>query len=379
MSTPLHEAGRPGSSPGCWSYIVMINAYGVCARGTGVFEMTDLPDHNRQMVLRERPKGNVSDDNFELVTGPVPTAGAGELLLRNRWLSFDPAQRGWINDIRSYVPPVAIGEPMRAYGLGEVVTSDVEGISVGQLVHCKIDWQDYVVVDPSKDATFEAVPHGMTDPTLLLGVLGLTGLTAYFGMTEIGRPGEGDTVLVTAAAGATGSVAGQIARIKGASRVIGTAGAPDKRAWVTDVAGFDDCLDHYDEKVRRKLFDAAPKGYNVIYDNVGGSLLDACIFNAAVNARIVLCGAISTGYRPEKPEVGLHFYQLLTTRSARMEGFLVSNYEDQYARARADLAGWVADGSLHHELDVLEGLENAPEGLRRLFAGKNLGKQALKL
>jgi NADPH-dependent curcumin reductase CurA len=340
--------------------------------------MTQQPDSNRQMVLNERPTRDITDDTFAMVTGAVPVPGEGEVLLRTVWLAFDPAQRGWINDIRSYVPPVAIGEVMRASGIGEVVVSNVDGVEVGQLVHAMVGWQDYTVVNPATES-FEMIPADIADPTLTLGVLGTTGLTAYFGMLDIGRPVQGDTVLVTAAAGATGSVAGQIARIKGAARVIGTAGAEDKRAWVRDVAGFDDCVDHYDEKVRRKLYDAGPTGYQVVFDNVGGTLLDAAIFNIANHARIVLCGSISTGYRPEKPEIGLHFYQLLTTRSARMEGFLVTNYRDQFAAARAELAGWVADGSLRHELDVLEGLENAPDGLRRLFAGKNLGKQALRV
>ena len=215
---------------------------------------------------------------------------------------------------------------------------------------------------------------------LMLSVAGVTGMTAYFGMRHIGQPVPGDTVLVTAAAGATGSVAGPgRARNLGAARVIGTAGSEDKRAWVRDVAGFDECVDHYDDNVRRRLRELAPNGYNVVFDNVGGALLDAALFNIAEHGRLALCGSISTGYRPERPEVGLHYYQLLTTRRARMEGFLLYDFEERFGEARRTLLGWYADGRLHVEHDILEGLPNAPLGLRRLFDGGNLGKQILHL
>jgi NADPH-dependent curcumin reductase CurA len=333
---------------------------------------------NRQLVLRERPTGDVTDEHFELVERDVPPPADGEVLLRTRWLSFDPAQRGWLNDIRSYVPPVAIGEVMRAYGIGEVVASRADALPEGTLVAASLGWQEYAVVDP-ETVDLDIVPADLPTPELMLGVLGLTGLTAYFGMLDVGRPVAGDTVLVTAAAGATGSIAGQIARLGGAGRVVGTAGSEEKRAWVRDVAGFDECVDHHDERVRRRLHEAAPDGYDVVFDNVGGSLLDAALFNIAERARIVLCGSISTGYRPERPEVGLHNYQLLTTRRGRMEGFIVTDYASRFAEARAELRAWLAGDQLRQEFDVLDGLERGPEGLRRLFAGGNLGKQLLRL
>ena len=334
---------------------------------------------NRRILLRERPTGDVGPEHFELVESDVPEPGEGEVVLRTQWLSFDPSQRGFLNDIKSYAPPVALGDVMRADGIGEVVASRAEGIEVGRLVHTSVGWQDYAVVDPSHAELFELVPAEVPRPEMALAVLGITGFTAYFGMTEIGRPGEGDTVLVTAAAGATGSIAGQIARIKGASRVIGTAGSEEKRAWVREVAGFDDCLDHYDEKIRRRIRESAPDGLDLVFDNVGGSLLDACLFNIALRARIVLCGSISTGYRPERPEVGLHYYQLLTTRRSRMEGFLVTDFAKRFDEARADLLTWVTEGRLRQEYDVLTGLEQAPEALHRLFTGQNLGKQLLRV
>jgi NADPH-dependent curcumin reductase CurA len=338
-----------------------------------------MTDRNRQLLLRERPTGEVLDECFELVESPIPTPDDGQVLLRTIWLAFDPAQRGWLNDIRSYVPPVAIGETMRAFGIGEVIESKVPGVERGDLVHTQVGWQDYAVAEPATAHLFEPVPAEVEQPELMLGVLGVSGMTAYFGMTEIGRPVEGDVVLVTAAAGATGSVAGQIARITGAARVIGTAGSEDKRAWVRDVAGFDECLDHYDDNVRRALREASRAGYDVVFDNVGGALLDAALFNIAERARIVLCGSISTGYRPERPEIGLHYYQLLTTRRSRMEGFIVTDYTNRFDEARAQLTAWIAEGRLHQHQDVLEGLERAPECLRRLFSGGNLGKQLLRV
>jgi NADPH-dependent curcumin reductase CurA len=286
--------------------------------------------------------------------------------------------RGWLNDVRSYVAPVAIGEPMRAWGVGQVTASASSRFPVGALVHGMLSWQDVAVVEP-ESAALTLVPDDVDDPVHMLSVAGLTGLTAYFGMTVVGAPVAGDTVLVTAAAGATGSVAGQIARIMGAGRVVGTAGSDTKRAWVRDVAGFDDCVDHHDPDVRRLLRGAAADGFDVVFDNVGGALLDAALFNIALRGRIALCGSISTGYRPERPEVGLHYYQLLTTRRARMEGFLVTDFEDQFPAARSRLLQWVADGEIRVEHDVLDGLEHAPEGIRRLFEGRNLGKQVLHL
>ena len=252
---------------------------------------------------------------------------------------------------------------------------------LGELVHGTLGWQTHALLDLGVETNppteLAPIPPEVDDLKLMLSVAGVTGMTAFFGMHDVGRPVAGDTVLVTAAAGATGSVAGQVARNLGAARVIGTAGSEDKRAWVRDVAGFDECIDHYDDNVRRRLREAAPNGYDVVFDNVGGALLDAALFNIAEHGRLALCGSISTGYRPERPEVGLHNYQLLTTRRARMEGFLLYDFEERFAEARRLLLGWYHDGTLHVEHDILEGLQNAPLGLRRLFDGGNLGKQIL--
>ena len=338
-----------------------------------------MSDVNRQLLLRERPTGQVTSEHFELVEVPIPEPGPGEVLLRTRWLSFDPAQRGRLNDVRSYVPPVALGATMEADGIAEVVASNVDGVEVGQLIHAQTGWQDYVVVDPANATRFEPVPPDVDEPHHMLGLLGMTGLTAYFGMIDIGRPVEGDAVLVTSAAGATGSIAGQIARIKGAAQVVGTAGSEAKRAWVRDVAGFDECLDHYADDILRQIRAANRDGYQVVFDNVGGTLLDAALFNIAGRSRVVLCGSISTGYKPQRPDVGIFYYQLLTMRRSRMEGFLVTDYADRFDEARRDLLAWSREGRLVQQYDVLDGLESAPEALGRLFNGGNLGKQLVKL
>jgi NADPH-dependent curcumin reductase CurA len=333
---------------------------------------------NRQIVLRRRPETTVTDDCFQLIEAPLREPSPGEVQVRTLWLSFDPAQRGWLNDVPSYVPPVELGAPMRSYGIGEVLASSHPSFDRGDLVYGFVGWQDYAVGDPGPDGlALDVLPADLSDPKLALGPMGMTGLTAYFGMCEIGRVGPGDVVLVTAAAGATGSVAGQIARLRGAHKVVGTAGSDDKRRWVVDVAGFDSCVDHYEGHLFRRLGQPAPDGYDVVFDNVGGELLDAALGNVALHGRIALCGSISTGYRPGRPEVGLRNYQLLTTRRARMEGFLVSDFNDRFAEARAALHGWIAAGHVRTAEDVVEGLEHAPATLRRLFDGRNLGKQIL--
>lgn len=339
-----------------------------------------MPTTNRRMILTSRPRDEVTDDCFTLVTETVPSAGPTDVLVRHLWSSFEPAQRGWLNDIPSYMPPVAIGEVMRAFGVGQVAASNSAAFPVGSFVHGSLGWQEWCVVDVSQpDHQLESIPSEIDDPLLMLSALGVTGLTAWFGMTRVARPLLGDTVLVTAAAGATGSVAAQLARLAGAHRVIGTAGSAAKRAWAVEVAGLDECVDHHDDKIRRRLREVAPEGFDVVFDNVGGRLLDAALFNLAEGARVALCGSISTGYRPELPEVGLHHYQLLTTRRARMEGFLLFDHRDSFTLARQRLARYVRSGRLVVQHDMLEGLERAPEGLRRLFRGLNTGKQILHI
>jgi NADPH-dependent curcumin reductase CurA len=331
---------------------------------------------NRQLVLARRPTGTVQDDDFELRTSELPVPGEGEVLVKVCWLSFEPAQRGWMNDVPSYIPPVKLGDPMRSWGVGEVVESGDDHFAIGELVSGPLNWQEHALMDAK---ALSKVPPGVA-PTAALGVFGTTGLTAYFGMLEVGRPKPGDVVLVSGAAGATGSVAGQIAKLKGAATVIGIAGGPEKCEWVVDVAGFDACIDYKSEHVQSRIAELAPKGVNVYFDNVGGEILDAALINLAKFGTAVTCGGISTGYTIDAKPPAIHNTWVTTVRSARIEGFIVLNYMDRFGEAVKQLATWAQEGNLAWAEDVQHGpLTDAPATLRRLFEGKNLGKQLLQI
>ncbi len=336
-------------------------------------------DVNRQWVLKTRPSGPIQSDTFELRQGAVPTPGPGEILVRNLWLSFDPAQRGWLNDMKSYIPPVAIGEPMRAAAVGQVIESSHPNFKPGELVLGTFGWQDYVAAKSGGMLPVTKLPPGVA-PNMALSILGLTGLTAYFGMLDIGEPKPGDVVVVSSAAGATGSAAGQIAKIKGAKTVIGIAGGKEKCAWLTREAHFDAAIDYKNEDVGRRLGELAPAGINIYFDNVGGAILLQCLARIAFHGRIVLCGGISSGYGPDRGSVSpLTNYYSLLINSARMEGFIVLNYVARYPEAIAQLMQWVKAGRIAYREDIAEGLENAPETLKRLFVGANFGKQLMKI
>jgi NADPH-dependent curcumin reductase CurA len=334
---------------------------------------------NRQLVLVNRPRAAVADADFELRTEPVRDLVDGEFLVRTLWLSFDPTQRGWLNDVPSYLPPVQIGEVMRAGAVGQVVASKHPGFAVGDFVNAAAGWQEYLITTGMTGlGPVGKIPAGV-DPKAMLGVYGVTGLTAYFGMLDLAEPKEGSVVLVSGAAGATGSVAGQIAKIKGAAKVIGIAGGAEKCAWVTDVAKFDACIDYKSEDLTKAIRTHAPKGVNIYFDNVGGPTLEASLANIAMKARVVLCGGISSGYGMEDLPPGPRNYMQLVIMRARAEGFIVLDYAPRFGEAVKDLSAWVAEGRIAYAEDVQEGLENAPATLRRLFEGKNLGKQLLKV
>lgn len=332
---------------------------------------------NRQLVLVRRPVADVTDDCFELREVPVPAPDDGEFVVRVCYLSFDPTQRGWLNDVPSYLPPVQLGEVMRAGAVGQVVESRNASFAPGDLVQGMFGWQDYALTDGAGLRRVTKVPPGVP-PTMVLGVLGVTGLTAYFGLLDLGQPKEGDAVFVSGAAGATGSVAGQIARIKGC-RVIGSAGGPEKCAWVRDVAGFDEVIDYRSDDLDARLAAFAPDGLDIYFDNVGGPTLETALDHLALRARVVLCGGISSGYTTEPLPPGPRNLMQLVIRRARMEGFLVLDYASRFPAAVQELAGWVADGRLRYAEDIQEGLEHCPATLRRLFEGRNLGKQLLKV
>jgi NADPH-dependent curcumin reductase CurA len=289
-----------------------------------------------------------------------------------RLISLDPAMRGWMNAGRSYLPPVGIGEVMRALGGGEVVSSRHPDFSAGDQVTGNFGVQDFAVSDGSGvfPVSLEVAPL-----TLYLSVLGVTGLTAYFGLLEIGRPEPGQTVVVSAAAGAVGMVVGQIAKIKGC-RVVGIAGGPEKCRFIVEELGFDAAIDYKHEEVRTALREACPDRVDVYFDNVGGEILDAVLTRLARHARIVICGSISQ-YNNDSPARGPANYMALLVDRARMEGFLVFDFASRYREAAAQMAAWIAEGRLLSVEDIVTGLESFPETLLRLYRGENLGKLLL--
>ena len=331
---------------------------------------------NRQWLLVERPFGMVSQASFEYREAPIPEAGNGQVLVRNLYLSFDPTQRGWMEDRESYMPPVRIGEPMRAGSVGQVIASNHPDHAVGELVQTLGGWQDFLVVDPSAMMGLTKLPAGI-DPAMMLSVLGTTGQTAYWGLLDLGNPQGGETVLVSGAAGATGSVAGQIARIKGC-RVVGIAGGPEKCAWLTDEARFDAAIDYKGEDVDARIGELCPNRVDIFFDNVGGGILEAALNHINMRARVVMCGGIS-GYNATAPVPGPVNLMNLVVMRARMEGFIVIDYMDRFAAAAQELMGWIQSGELIYQVDLQEGFENIPATLLRLFTGKNQGKQLLKI
>jgi NADPH-dependent curcumin reductase CurA len=329
---------------------------------------------NRSLVLVSRPEGLVGDDNFELRSGPVPTPGDGEVLIRVTWLSFDPTQRGWLLPGGTYKAPLELGEVMQAYAVGQVVESNNSKFKPGVHVQGMLSWQDWHVSDGTD---LMIVPEGV-EPKAMLGVYGTTGLTAYFGLTDVGQPVAGETVVVSGAAGATGSVVGQIAKILGC-RVIGVAGGSEKCSWLVERAGFDAAIDYKSQRVGARLDELAPDGVDVFFDNVGGETLNSVLKRIRRHARIVLCGSISTGYVPGHLPPGPSNYFNLCLRSSRMQGFLLGDYRERFEEGRRTMRDWVEAGRIVYEEDIQEGLENAPKTLRRLFEGANLGKQLLKV
>ena len=308
---------------------------------------------NRQWLLAKRPDGMVGEHNFEYREVPVPELQDGEVLVRNLYLSFDPTQRGWMEDKESYLPPVQIGDPMRAGAVGQVHASRHPDFAEGDLVQNTGGWQDYAVTSPATSLMgLNKLPEGVT-PELALSVMGITGLTAYWGMLDLGNPKEGDTVLVSGAAGATGSVAGQIARLKGA-RVVGIAGGPEKCAWLKNEAKFDEVIDYKNEDVDQRIGETCPNKVNVFFDNVGGDILEAALNHLALHSSVVLCGGISS-YNATEPVPGPSNLMNLVTQRAHMKGFIILDYMDRMHIAVPELLGWVHSGELAYAVDIQEG------------------------
>ena len=333
---------------------------------------------NQQWVLAARPQGMVKVEDFERKDAPVAELGDGQVLVRVTHIAFEPAMRGWIREQKSYVKPVGIGEVMRAMGAGEVIESNHPSLKAGDMVSGMLGWQSHAVVDVEGALLpVQKLPDGVT-PEMALSVLGITGLTAYYGMLKVGKPQAGDMVVVSGAAGATGSIAGQIAKISGCT-VVGIAGGEEKCKWLVEEAGFDAAIDYKSEKVSRRMKELCPNGIDVFYDNVGGEILEAALNNHVVGARIVLCGGIS-GYNTEaEVPPGPKNYMNLITTPATMQGFLLGQMGAEMGKAARTLGKWVAEGKIHFAVDVQEGFENVPNTFLRLFHGQNLGKQLCKI
>jgi NADPH-dependent curcumin reductase CurA len=332
---------------------------------------------NRRFALRQRPEGRIDDQTFELVEEELPGIEDGEALVRAEWISLDPTNRGWISDVPGYLPPVAIGETMRGLGLGRVVESKRPDYEEGQLVQGLTGWTEHFIA--SDTAQLQRVPavEGVS-PGLYLGALGMTGLTAWVGMREIGKPREGETVVISAAAGAVGSVAGQLAKRDGA-RVVGIVGGPEKCSILTEKLGFDAAVDHRAEDWHAQLKAATPDGIDVDFENVGGKIMDAVFARLNLHARIALCGLIS-GYNESAPPPGPRetFGNLLVKR-ATLQGFIILDHFDKLAKVSAQLAEWIADGSLEPLETVVEGFEELPRAINMLFDGTNVGKLIVRV
>jgi NADPH-dependent curcumin reductase len=330
---------------------------------------------SRQLKLAARPVGAVRPSDFELVETELRAPGENEFVVRTTHLSIDPAMRGWMNAGRSYIPPVEVGEVMRALALARVVESRHPGFAPGDLVSGVFGVQSHAVSDGQGVQILPA--DGGVSPAAYLGALGMTGLTAYFGLLDVGRLAAGDTVLVSGAAGAVGTVTGQIAKIKGA-RAIGIAGGPEKCALLTEL-GFDAAIDYKRDDLADQLRAATSDRVDVFFDNVGGAILDLGLTRLNRGARVVICGAISQ-YNNTAPGGGPSNYLMLLVARASMTGFVIFDYADRYAEAAAELAGWAADGRLRSVEDVVSGdIADFPETLLRLFRGENTGKLVLEL
>ena len=334
-----------------------------------------MAERNRRLVLAERPTGMVDEKTVRLEEADAPEPGDGEALARVRYISIDPTIRTWMDEAPGYLPPIAIGEVVRAGGIVEVVRSNSERYEPGDLLFGFSGWQDYAIA--SEATGYQALPDGVS-PTLALSLFGITGMTAYFGLIDVGKVKQGDVVVVSGAAGATGSTVGQIAKIKGAGKVIGIAGGPQKCTSIVDELGFDEAIDYKSENVAARLHEAAPDGIDLYFDNVGGEILDACLAQLALRGRIVLCGAIAS-YNESGTGRGIANTSNLIVKRARMEGFLILDYFDRLDEGRAEVAGWLAEGKIKSSEHIVEGLENAPQALNLLFTGGNTGKVIVKV
>jgi hypothetical protein len=334
-----------------------------------------VEDTNRSWYFAERPAGEPDADCFELREEAVPEAGAGELLVHVEYLSVDPYMRGRMRDSESYAEPWDVGDVLRGGIVGEVVESNSERYDAGDFVTGEGTWADYSVLDADDTAP---VDPDVADLPAYLGVLGMPGRTAYFGLLDVGDPKPGDTVVVSGAAGAVGSVVGQIAKLNGC-RVVGFAGTDEKTRWLTEELGFDAAVNYQEtDDYGAALDDVAPDGVDVYFDNVGGPITDAVFTKLNLDARVAVCGQIAH-YNDESVPTGPRKLPLLIAPRARVQGLLVGDYATRFGEASEQLASWVASGEVDHRESVVEGLENAPDAFLGLFSGDNIGKQVVRV
>jgi NADPH-dependent curcumin reductase CurA len=333
----------------------------------------------KRWLIADRPLGRpLRTADFRMDEAVAESPADGQVVLRTTYLGFDPAQKGFMENIATYASPTEVGSVMPGHGVGRIVESRSDKFPVGMMVAGNFGWREYATVDVSK---LEVIPDGVT-PSAALGVLGITGKTAYLGLLHVGKPRPGDVLVISGAAGAVGSVVGQIGKIAGC-KVIGIAGGPGKCSWLVQELGFDAAIDYKNEKVRSRLKELAPKGIDVFFDNVGGSILNDCLGRIAFGARIVICGGISR-YNADPRDAsqippGPQNYFNVVFTNATLQGFLVHHYADHYAVAQQRLAAWIRDGRICNHEDVIEGFEQAPRALMRLFEGANRGKQVLRI
>lgn len=332
--------------------------------------------HNRQWQMAARPDGPVKDSDFAMAEGLVPEPRDGEFLVRTLYLSLAPVMRQYMIDGAGIERPLAIGDVIYGRGVGQVVASRHPDYAIGDIVHGKLGWQEYALSDGAPDKLMFKVRATDLSPSTALGVLGITGFSAYVGMMDIGAPKAGDTVLVSGAAGGVGSIAGQLAKIAGC-RVIGLASTPEKRALLTEQLGYDAAIDYRRDDLSAAIAEAAPQGIDVFFDNVGGPILDVALERINRYARVVSCGRISE-------YVTGHVYRLanwwrIGRQRATMRGFFVYDYVHRFSEAEVQMAQWVREGRLTYIEDVLDGIEHMPSALRRLFEGKNVGKQIVRV
>lgn len=330
-------------------------------------------DTNTQVKLINRPEGLPKASDFSIETNPIASPKEGEVLIKNHYISLDPAMRGWMRDVKSYIPPVELGAVMRAGAVGEILESKIEGYEKGDYV---VNWAGVQKYGISDIQGLHKVDPRLVPLPKYLGALGMPGMTAYFGLLEIGKPQEGETVLVSGAAGAVGSVVGQIAKIKGC-KVVGIAGGPEKCRHLIEDLGFDGAIDYKNENIYDGIKRTCPKGLDVYFDNVGGEILDAALSRIRKNARIVICGAISQ-YNNSDIQGPKNYLSLLVNRGT-MKGMVVFDYAKDYGKAAMQMGMWMAEGKLQSKEFVIEGIEQFPDALLRLFNGNKMGKLVLKV